>query len=67
MQSSMKVNLEMERWIKLGNTYTKSIRIPIKLKWKAMLTRVRILWAEKNVLKVMERMVIRKMKVCNLG
>lgn len=67
MHNSMKVNLEIERWIKLGNAYRKSMRIPIRPRWKQILMRVSILWAEKNVLKVMERMVMRKMKVCSLG
>lgn len=40
---------------------------PISPKWKQTLMRVSILWAEKNVLKVMERTVMRKMKVCSLG
>lgn len=43
------------------------MRIPISPMWKQMLMMVNILWAEKNVLKVIERMVMRKMKVCNLG
>ena len=32
-----------------------------------MLIIVRILWAEKNDLKVMERIVMRKMNVCSFG